>query len=139
MEGNRQARLRRGSTAMNFYPPLLFFAALFILVGTCANDLIGYPVAAAFVFVLMALLRHHSALSVLGLAAGEQSELARYFVARTSIAPSRLSLHSCWPASSERLASIVSPSTSSLSPPSVHRCLPHTTNSTRVRPTILLL
>ena len=70
---------------MSFYPPLLFFTGLFILVGAWESNLIGYPVAAVFVFALMALLRHYSALWVLGLAAGEQSELVRYFLARSSI------------------------------------------------------
>ena len=41
--------------------------------------------AAVFVLTLMALLRHYAALWVLGLAAGEQNELARYFLARSSI------------------------------------------------------
>jgi type IV secretory system conjugative DNA transfer VirD4/TraG family protein len=85
VEGNRRARVRRGSFAMSFYPPLLFFGGLFVLVGAWEGDLIGYPMAAVFVFTLMALLRHYSALWELGLAAGEQNELLRYFLARSSI------------------------------------------------------
>ena len=70
---------------MNFYLPLLFFAGCFILVGAYESNLFGYPAAAVFVFALMALLRHYSALWVLSLAAGQHGELVRYFMARSSI------------------------------------------------------
>jgi type IV secretion system protein VirD4 len=70
---------------MIFYPPLLFLAGLFVLLGSWKSDLIGYPIAAVFVFTLMLLLRHYSALYFLGLAAAAQSELVRHFLARSSI------------------------------------------------------
>lgn len=71
---------------MNFYPPLLFLTVMFVLMGLWQSDLIGYPIAAVFAFSLMLLLRHYAAIWVLGLAAGTQNELLRYFLIRSSIA-----------------------------------------------------
>jgi hypothetical protein len=106
---------------MIVYLPLVFFAGLFIFVGAWESDFIGYPMAAIFVFVLMALLRHCSALWMLGLATGEQNNLARLFLARSSItvatvAPLLLI------GIAYGFASIVSPSTFLSSPRSVRRC-----------------
>ena len=71
---------------MNFYPLLLAIALFVIIINIWKSDLIGYPVLIGFGFALMLLLRHYSAVWVIGLAAGTQSELLRYFLWRSSVA-----------------------------------------------------
>ncbi|HVN27025.1 MAG TPA: type IV secretory system conjugative DNA transfer family protein, partial [Candidatus Binataceae bacterium] len=69
---------------MNFYPLQLAFVLLVIVVNIWKSDLMGYPILIGFGFALMLVLRHYSAIWVIGLTAGIQSELLRYFLWRSS-------------------------------------------------------
>jgi type IV secretion system protein VirD4 len=71
---------------MNFYPLLLAIVLLVIIVNIWKSDFMGYPILIGFGFALMLVLRHYSAIWVIGLTAGTQSELLRYFLWRSSIA-----------------------------------------------------
>lgn len=52
---------------MNFYPLMLAATLLIALVGVWENDLMGYPILVGFGFSVTMVLRHYSALWVIGL------------------------------------------------------------------------
>ena len=76
---------------MNCYRLLLVLTLAFLLRALWQSELMGYLIAAGALFGSMVLLRHYSALWMLGLVVGTQSEWLRYLLTRGSVAVATVS------------------------------------------------